>query len=49
VSEPWVKKVPVLASFAHVTDASHYAALPDDWYIGVSDVVDSIGAIEAVR
>jgi hypothetical protein len=27
----------------------HYAALPDDWYIGVSDVVDSIGAIEAVR
>ena len=49
MSEPWLKKVPVLESFAQVSDASHYAALPDDWHIGVSDVVDSTGAIEAGR
>ncbi len=45
----WVETVPVLESFAQVTNASHYAALPHDWHIGVSDVVDSTSAIEAGR
>lgn len=39
--------VPVLGKFSLVADASRYAALPGDWVIGVSDVVDSTGAIQA--
>ena len=49
MSERWLKTVPILENFAQVTDASHYAALPDDWHIGISDVVDSTAAIEAGR
>jgi len=49
VKERWVETVPVLDHFALVADPSQYAALPEDWCIGVSDVVDSKGAIEAGR
>ena len=49
MSEQWVKTVPVLEDFAQVANPSQYAALPDDWHIGVSDVVDSTSAIEAGR
>jgi hypothetical protein len=38
-----------LDHFGKVTDPSHYVPLPDDWRIGVSDVVDSTSAIEAGR
>ncbi|MDH3917288.1 MAG: DUF3095 domain-containing protein [Rhodospirillales bacterium] len=47
--ERWVESVPVLDHFARAADPSCYAPLPDDWRIGVSDVVDSTGAIEAGR
>jgi hypothetical protein len=49
VGEAWIANVPVLERFAQVADASRYAALPDDWHIGVSDVIGSTAAIEAGR
>jgi len=47
--EAWVETVPVLDCFAQVVDTARYAPLPDDWLIGVSDVVDSTRAIEMGR
>ncbi len=47
MSEVWVEAVPVLDHFAQVADPSLYAPLPDDWIIGLSDVIDSTGAIDA--
>jgi hypothetical protein len=38
--------VPVLDDFAQVIDPSMYVPLPDDWCIGVSDVVNSSAAIK---
>jgi hypothetical protein len=49
VRELWLDPVPALNHFAQAADPSRYAPLPDDWRIGVSDVVDSTGAIEAGR
>ena len=49
VSQPWPETIPVLDRFADVTDASRYAPLPDDWHLGLSDVVDSTTAIEQGR
>ena len=47
--EEWLGRVPRLSDFARVADPSIYAPLPDDWCIGVSDVVDSTRAIDAGR
>jgi len=49
VTEGWLKSVPLLDDFAAVVDPSRYAPLPEDWYLGFSDVVDSTAAIEAGR
>ena len=49
MNERWVETVPVLDNFAQVVDLSVYAPLPDDWRIGVSDVMDSTSAIETGR
>ena len=49
VSEAWLSDVPILSRFADVADLSRYASLPDDWHIGVSDVIGSKAAIEAGR
>lgn len=35
--------------FSHVLDTSIYKPLPDDWLIGITDVVDSTSAIKAGR
>jgi len=43
----WHENVPVMNDFSQVTDPSQYIGLPDDWYIGLSDVVNSTAAIEA--
>ena len=32
-------------AFAGITEASHYTALPDDWVVGIADVVHSTEAI----
>ena len=49
MSEQWIENVPVLEQFSQVADPSRYIPLPDDWHIGVSDVVNSTSAIEAGR
>ncbi len=36
--------IPPFDEFAQVTDPAVYRALPEDWWIGVSDVVDSTAA-----
>lgn len=41
--------VPVFRGFAGVADPERYRPLPDDWLIGVADVVDSTRAIQANR
>lgn len=43
--ENWVETVPTLKQFAQVGDPSRYAALPDNWYLGLSDIVESTEAI----
>lgn len=40
---------PVLIDFAAVVDPNAYAPLPDDWFVGVTDVVTSTEAIRAGR
>ena len=45
----WIETVPTLDHFAQVVDPSRYIRLPDDWYVCVSDVVDSTGAIDSGR
>lgn len=45
----WVASIPVLEHFSEVADPLRYQPLPDDWLIGVSDVVNSTLAIKAGR
>jgi Protein of unknown function (DUF3095) len=35
--------------FADVTDPRHYSSLPDNWFVGVADIVDSTQAIAEGR
>ena len=42
-------ELPAFERFADVADASRYRRLPDDWWIGVTDVVGSTAAIAAGR
>jgi len=46
-SDSWIATVPVLEHFSQVADESRYSVVPDDWFIGISDVVDSTSAIGA--
>jgi hypothetical protein len=39
----------VFRGFASVTDFAHYRSLPDDWWLGVADVVQSTQAIARNR
>lgn len=41
--------VPVFTSFRAVTDPERYRPLPDDWTLGLADIVDSTSAIAANR
>jgi hypothetical protein len=41
--------IPVFDDFAKVLDPSIYRELPDDWWVGTSDIVGSTKAIEAGR
>jgi hypothetical protein len=42
-------RLPVFAGFPEIMDPIRYQPLPDDWLIGLTDVVDSTRAIEAGR
>lgn len=41
--------LPVLESFSRVSRSDNYMPLPDDWYVGVTDIVDSTEAIKENR
>lgn len=47
MNDTWHETLPVLDNFTQITDPSKYVPLPDDWCIGLSDVVNSSAAIEA--
>lgn len=38
--------IPIFSDFAKIVDDSVYRPMPDDWYIGLTDVVGSTIAIE---
>jgi hypothetical protein len=42
-------RLPVFAGFPEIMDPARYQPLPDDWLIGLTDVVHSTRAIEAGR
>ena len=42
-------RLPVFEGFANIMDPARYQPLPDDWRIGLTDVVDSSRAIAAGR
>jgi hypothetical protein len=42
-------RLPVFSAFAAVMDPARYAPLPDDWLVGLTDVVSSTQAIEDGR
>lgn len=48
-TKSWHEKLPVLDDFSQVTDPTRFVPIPDDWWIGISDVVDSTAAIQAGR
>jgi hypothetical protein len=48
-SSEFYEALPRVASFAELTDPSCYAALPDDWVIGIADIVGSTRHIQAGR
>jgi hypothetical protein len=45
--EDFYAQVPVFEDFSQLTDAALYRPLPEDWVIGMSDVVASTAAIRA--
>ena len=49
LSPSFYESIQPVADFGRVLDQSAYRALPDDWWIGVTDVVDSTVAIAAGR
>src|SRR5208282_5110740 len=42
-------RLPVFEGFANIMDPAHYRPLPDDWLVGLTDVVSSTEAISAGR
>jgi hypothetical protein len=48
-SDPFYSGIPVFRGFASLMDPALYSALPDDWTIGVADIVESTRAIAEAR
>lgn len=46
-SERYYHHLPSVKEFDEITDIAVYSDLPDDWYVIVTDIKDSTGAIEA--
>ena len=42
-------RLPIFAGFANIMDPARYQPLPDDWLLGITDVVKSTQAIEEGR
>ncbi len=48
-SDTFYSSIPVFRGFASLMDPALYSALPDDWSIGVADIVESTRAIAEAR
>ena len=48
-SDQFYGSIPVFRGFASLMDPALYSALPDDWSIGVADIVESTRAIAQAR
>src|ERR1700736_6186204 len=48
-SEIFYSSIPVFRGFARLMDPALYSPLPDDWTIGVADIVESTKAIAEAR
>ena len=48
-SDKFYGSIPVFRGFARLMDPALYSALPDDWSIGVADIVESTKAITQAR
>jgi hypothetical protein len=48
-SQPFYEGIPVFRGFSSLMDPALYSPLPDDWTIGVADVVESTRAIAQAR
>src|SRR3569833_2789107 len=48
-SDIFYGRIPVFRGFARLMDPSLYSRLPDDWSIGIADVVESTKAIAQAR
>jgi hypothetical protein len=48
-SDTFYSAIPVFRGFASLMDPALYSALPDDWLIGVADIVESTKAIAQAR
>src|SRR5579862_6244550 len=49
VSNSFYSGIPVFRGFTRLMEPSLYSPLPDDWSVGVADIVDSTKAIAAKR
>src|SRR3981081_588665 len=48
-SDTFYGRIPVFRGFSSLMDPALYSALPDDWSIGVADIVESTKAIAEAR
>src|SRR5260370_33186357 len=48
-NDTFYSKIPVFRGFSRLMDPALYSPLPDDWSIGVADIVESTMAIAAQR
>src|ERR1700731_2974587 len=48
-SDPFYSRIPVFRGFGSLMDPALYSPLPDDWSIGVADIVESTKAIAEAR
>jgi hypothetical protein len=48
-SDTFYSSIPVFRGFASLMDPALYSALPDDWSIGIADIVESTKAIAQAR
>ena len=48
-SNGFYERVPVFDRFSEIADPARYQSLPDDWHLGLADVVQSTKAIRENR
>ena len=49
MGDQFFNTIPAFTEFKDVVQKDRYRSLPEDWLIGVADVVDSTGALQAGR